>query len=37
VDSGSVPEYGIELAVILAAGIAAVIGSSCYDSLQVER
>jgi hypothetical protein len=31
---GSIEKYGIELAAILAAGIAAVIGSSCYDSAQ---
>jgi hypothetical protein len=31
-DAGSIDQHGIELAVILAAGIAAVIGSSCYDS-----
>lgn len=31
-DAGSIEEYGIELAVILGTVIAAVIGSSCYDS-----
>jgi hypothetical protein len=35
-DAGSIDKHGIELAVILGLGIAAVIGSSCYDSLQVE-
>jgi hypothetical protein len=35
-DAGSIEQYGIELAAVLAAGIAEVIGSSCYDSLQVE-
>ena len=35
-DAGSIEEHGINLAAILAAGIAEVIGSSCYDSLQVE-
>jgi hypothetical protein len=31
-DVGSIEKHGIELAAILAAGIAAVIGSSCYGS-----
>ena len=31
-DAGSIEQYGIELAVIPAAGNAAVIESSCYDS-----
>jgi len=35
-DAGSIEKYGIELAVILGVGIAAVIGSSCYDSPRVE-
>jgi len=31
-DAGSIEKQGIELAVILAAAIAVVMGSSCYDS-----
>jgi hypothetical protein len=34
-DAGSIEKYGIELAVILAAVIAAVIGSNCYDPPKV--
>jgi len=33
VDAGSIEKRGIELAVILAAAIAVVMGSSCYDHL----
>jgi hypothetical protein len=35
-DAGSIEQYGIELAVMLAAVIAVVMRSSCYDSPQVE-